>query len=514
MTYNMEKKLKYELKGNYFNGEFHRASLDHLKDSVSIIKKYCPADLENLLWELPIEYSQIDEVLDSAQNGFSFWKTTSIEERISLVKKYQEIVLSKEDKISEAIALETGKPLWEAKTEAKAVAGKATVTIEKSLERISSKEYSQIMPNTDGSLTYHPIGPCFVIGPFNFPCHLANGQILNSLISGNSIIFKPSEKTCYSGQLLIDCFHEAGFPKGVINLVQGDGETASRILKEKSIKGVFFTGSKEVGIKILKNTYEDLSKLVALELGGKNSSIVHKDANLDLVMPELLKACYMTTGQRCVSTSLVPIHSSIADEFISRFHQFTKRLIIDHPIKFEKAPFMGPLIDQQSTDNYLNFMGMAKREGFEEIMRGKQIEKKTRGYFVTPSIHLGELNQIEKSIFASSELFGPNCTFVKYDNIEEAVMIANNSEYGLASSVFSSDQEIHQYCLNNIDAGQVNINRSTVGASSALPFGGVKSSGNYRPASVAFIDSCVYAKSSLKLNETTFEDPNKMVGIE
>ena len=204
------------------------------------------------------------------------------------------------------------------------------------------------------------------MGPFNFPCHLANGQILNALIAGNSVIFKPSEKTCYSGQLLIDCFHQAGFPKGVINLIQGDGETASRITKNKNIKGVFFTGSKEVGLKILENTYKDLSKLVALELGGKNTSIIHNDANLDLVLPELLKACFMTTGQRCVSTSLVPIHESIADQFIEKFHSYTKRLVIDHPIDHSEVPFMGPLIDEASLKNYLNYMGMAKREGFEE----------------------------------------------------------------------------------------------------------------------------------------------------
>jgi succinylglutamic semialdehyde dehydrogenase len=298
------------------------------------------------------------------------------------------------------------------------------------------------MPSTNGMVNYKPIGPCFIIGPFNFPCHLANGQILNALIAGNSIIFKPSEKTCYSGQLLIDCFHEAGFPEGVINLIQGDGETASRIINSKLIKGVFFTGSKEVGLKILESTHKDLSKLVALELGGKNSSIVHSDANLDMVLPELLKACFMTTGQRCVSTSLVPIHESIADEFIEKFHSFTKRLIVDHPTTFEKTPFMGPLIDDFSLKNYLNFMGMAKREGYEEIMRGKQIEKKYQGYYVSPSIHLGKLEHLENSIFLSSELFGPNCTFIKYKEIEEAISVANNFEYGLAAGIFSQDKNI------------------------------------------------------------------------
>ena len=204
----------------------------------------------------------------------------------------------------------------------------------------------------------------------------------------------------------MECFDKAEFPKGVVNLIQGDGETAARIIREKSVKGVFFTGSKEVGQKILSSTHQDLSKLVALELGGKNSSIIHHDADVSMVIPELLKACFMTTGQRCVSTSLVPIHESIADEFISKFHNYTKRLIIDHPTNYEIEPFMGPLIDQQSVDNYLNYMGMAKREGIEEIMRGKKINKKFQGHYVSPSIHLATPDQMNSSHFMTSELFG------------------------------------------------------------------------------------------------------------
>jgi succinylglutamic semialdehyde dehydrogenase len=505
--------MKYELKGNYINGSYHLPSFDPLRNVTRKISKYSPANLEQKLWELTIDYDCIDDVLISASTGYSLWRKSDVSARIELLEKFKEKVQSKEAQIAEVIALETGKPLWESLTEAKALVTKVNVTISKSLPRIKSERYENLMPNTNGSVSFKPIGPCFIIGPFNFPCHLANGQILNALIAGNSVIFKPSEKTCMSGQILMDCFHEAGFPEGVVNLIQGDGETASRIINNKIIKGVFFTGSKEVGLKILENTHKDLSKLVALELGGKNSSIIHQDANLDLVLPELLKACFMTTGQRCVSTSLVPIHESIADSFIEKFHSFTKRIIIDHPTEFEKTPFMGPLIDEPSRKNYLNYMGMAKREGFEEIMRGKQIEKKYQGHYVSPSIHLGTLDHLNKSIFLSSELFGPNCTFVKYKEIEDAINVVNNSEYGLAASIFTNDQEIKNLCLRDIDAGQLNINRSTVGASSALPFGGVKSSGNYRPAAVSFIDSCSYAQSSLELKSVEIEDPNKIVGI-
>ncbi len=490
--------MKYQLKGNYFNGKYHMPPTKGTDAVENIIRRFCPADLKNLLWECPVDYRDIPKAIDSSCEGFKKWRLESVEKRIQYLQKFQEQVLSRKGEMAEAIALETGKPLWEALTEANAVISKVSVTIENSLPRITHQKIDNIMPNTTGHVFFKPIGPCLIIGPFNFPCHLANGQILSALIAGNSIIFKPSEKTCYSAQILMDCFHSAGFPKGVINLVQGDGDSARRLLSDQLIKGVFFTGSKEVGLKILSTTHTDLSKMVALELGGKNASILHKDANLDYALIELIKACFLTTGQRCISTSIIPIHRSIKDEFIDRFHQISKKIIIDHPIDFEEKPFMGPLVDQQSLDNYLLFIGMAKREGFEEIMRGKKLEKRFQGHYVSPSIHYKD-HFDKKSHFLMTEVFGPNCTFIPYDDIEEAIEMTNSTEYGLSSSIFTKDQDIYKLCVRDIDSGLVNLNKSTVGASSKLPFGGIKNSGNYHPASVATIDACVYQMSGLEI---------------
>jgi succinylglutamic semialdehyde dehydrogenase len=500
--------MKYSMKGNFYQNNW--SDQKALSKPDRFIEKSSPANLDQKLYQLPVLSSDVDGVLDSAFKGFSQWKLTSFEERFNCLRKFQDNVKKISDEMAVAIALETGKPLWEAKTEVAAVIAKVDTTIEKSVPRITDKSFSNIMPNTEGKLLFKPIGPTLVIGPFNFPCHLANGQLVSSLLAGNSVIFKPSEKTAYSGQLLIECYSNAGFPSGVINLIQGDGDIARRLIKSKLIKGIYFTGSKDVGLSILKDTYTDLSKLVALELGGKNSSILHKDANLGMAMVELLKACFLTAGQRCISTSIIPIHRSLKDEFIEKFHQHAKALIIDHPIEFDKEPFMGPLVDQRAMENYLLFMGMAKREKIEEVMRGKQLDKQFKGYYVSPSIHLCS-KWDSKSVFLASEIFGPNVTFIPYDEIEEAVAITNSTEYGLASSVFTSDQGVYDYCWKNIDCGQVNLNKSTVGASSALPFGGVKNSGNYRPAAVAMIDSCVYQMASLCMNSESWKLSDSLV---
>ncbi len=497
--------MKFSLKGDYFNSSFHLPQKSGPEALDRQFKRECPADLDTTLWECGIKFGHVGNVVQSAQKGFKVWKNKSLTERISCLKKYQEMVLARKDEIAQAISLEMGKPLWEAYSEVSSTASKVDVTISDSLPRISDKVIEKILPNTNGFVYHRPLGPCLIIGPFNFPCHLANGQLVAALLAGNSIILKPSEKTCYSAQLLIECLDKANFPEGVINLIQGDGETGKRLLAEKSIKGVFFTGSKEVGLAILSSTHRDLSKLVALELGGKNSSILCKDTNLDYALVEILKASFLTSGQRCTSTALIPIHASIIDEFISKFHHLAKRLIIDHPIDFEKEPFMGPLVDQQAVDNYLLFMGMAKREGIEEIMRGKQITKKYKGHYVSPSIHVAK-KMDKKSHFLMSEIFGPNCTFIPFNEIEEAIEIANSTEYGLVASVFTQDKKIHQKCLQEIEAGLINFNRSTVGASARLPFGGVKNSGNYRPASVATIDSCVFQQGSLEIYDEKIDD--------
>ena len=464
------------------------------------------------LWDAPVFHDHIEAVIESSLKGFEYWRKLSHEERMGYLKKYQEIVRARKDEIALALALEVGKPLWEAKTEAAALDTKVTVTITDSYERIKQKTISDVMLKIDGHTIQKPLGPCFVIGPFNFPCHLANGQILAALLAGNSIIFKPSEKTIYSAQLMIECLHQAGFPEGVINFINGTGLTASKITSDKRIKGVFFTGSRAVGLKILDNTYRDLNKLVALELGGKNSTIIHHDTNISHALPELLRACFLTSGQRCTSTSMILIHKKIEEEFINQFKAVTEKIIVGHPTKSQPDPFMGPLIDEQAEKLYFDFCQAGKNEGAEEIIGPKKLDLGYKGYYVSPSIHYAKKPNL-KGKFIQEEIFGPNCFFVPYEDIEEAISIANCTDYGLAASVFTRDADIYNLCLRDIDAGLINLNRSTVGATARLPFGGLKNSGNHRPAAVSMIDHCVGTVASLETLDDTSSKMSDVIGL-
>lgn len=499
--------MQLTLRGDYFEGGFSSAEgITGKENADETLSRLCPADLDLTLWSAPVDYQNIEKVLQSAQSGFEFWRKTSIGERIDFLKKFQTEAEKRKDEIARAIAMETGKPLWEAYTEAGAISAKVNVTINDSLERVSNKTIEQVLPHIDGHFIYKPLGPCLVVGPFNFPCHLANGQILSALLTGNSIIFKPSEKTIASSQYLIECFHAAGFPKGVINFINGTAHTTQTIIKDHRIKGIFFTGSHFVGTKIIEAVGTDVKKLVALELGGKNTSIIHKDADMNHALPELIRACFLTCGQRCTSTSVIPVHRSIADEFIQKFKEVTEKIIIDHPIEFEQEPFMGPIIDELALSKFESSLELGLKNGAKEILAHKRLDK--NGYYITPSIF--HIDKAEKSNpYTQEEIFGPHCTFVPYDDIEDAIRIANISDYGLAAAIFTQDKKIYQECLRDIDAGIINLNRSTVGASSKLPFGGVKNSGNHHPAAVSMIDATVHMISSLE----TLDNSSKLADV-
>jgi succinylglutamic semialdehyde dehydrogenase len=495
--------MKLTLRGDYYNGTFtapNGINTQDINSSDEKILKTCPGDTSHILWDALVDYKNIDPVIESAQIGHKEWRKTNFETRINLLKKFGEIANERKEHIAKAIALETGKPLWESLTEAGAIAAKVNVTVNDSLARIETQTIKAILPQIDGHIIRKPLGPCLVIGPFNFPCHLANGQILSALLGGNSIIFKPSEKTIYSSQLLIECLHDAGFPSGVINFINGTAKTTQEILKHPSIKGIFFTGSFHVGKKILEAVGTDVTKLVALEMGGKNSSIIHSDANLDHALPELLRACFLSSGQRCTSTSMIIVNKKIEQEFIGRFKELTEKIIYDHPTKFQTTPFMGPLIDKLAKDKYIDSITMGEKHGAEALIPHQEVEMSFKGHYCNPTIHY--LKEAKKeNPFTQEEIFAPQVCITPYDHFEEAIELANISDYGLAASVFTSEDELYKLALRDIDAGIINLNRSTVGASSRLPFGGLKHSGNHHPAAVSMIDYTVGTVASLETQD-------------
>lgn len=498
-----------------FQGNFIQGKFKPVADANGEWSSSSPADATDQLGVVQYSYAAVEEAVQSAKSAFPSWRRKKTQERAEYLKKYQAALKRREEELAEAISREVGKPLWESKTEVASMLNKVDITIGESLKYVAEFEIPNILENTLGACRYRPLGVMAVIGPFNFPGHLPNGHIVPALLTGNTLVFKPSEKTPYVGQLMAECLSESGLPPGVFNLVQGEKEVGRRLCVHEGVNGVLFTGSYEVGTRIKQDTLQQHWKLLALEMGGKNPAIVWDDANLDVALYETLTGAFLTTGQRCSATSRIMVHRKVLDQFVSRFHERAKAFSIGHPYD---NPFMGPLIDSSSMDRYMKFLGIASREGCEIIMRGKALDLPVQGNYVAPSICLTRDSSIEsarKSIYQQTEMFAPNVSIVPVDELDEAIAQANVTQYGLVASVFSQSREVYEKCWDGLEMGLVNWNKSTVGASSRLPFGGLKKSGNHFPTAVTATAYCATPIASLEVSEPRFSPENaaKTLGL-
>ncbi len=499
----MSQFFEMRYKGDYINSQFIPAEKGHGE-----FKDISPADLNDHIMSVPFKHENMDEACRAAKKAFPAWSALPQKKRYEYLNRLKEIFVSHEAQMAQAIARDTGKPLWDAQTEAKALASKIDITINFSAKLVADERITNALPSVDGVIRYKPRGVMAVVGPFNFPAHLPNGHIIPALMTGNTIVFKPSEQTAAVGQLYAEFVDKAQFPPGVFNMVQGDGESGRRLVTSEDIDGILFTGSYEVGLKIKQETLSHYWKILALEMGGKNATVVCDDADLDKAIYETLIGAYMSSGQRCSCTSRIILGEKIADEFTERFYQAAKKLSIGH---WSDNPFMGPLINSAAVEKYIRFQEIANRESCESVMRGKSMDLKHKGYYVTPSIHLVKKFD-PNSVYQKSEIFGPNVAIYKSPNIEDSLKIVNSTGYGLVMALFTKDEDIYKKSLLEARVGLLNWNRTTNGASSRMPFGGMGKSGNDRPSAHFAVQYCTVPVSSLE-DKTAFDPSKTMPGM-
>ncbi len=489
--------------GDYIDGQFVKSESE---DGVLEIKS--PADLSESVIQVPYQYSHVDRACETASKAFVEWSAVSLSDRVQRLKKLQTILEENKQRISEVISRETGKPQWESLTEVSAMIQKIPITIEQALRLVEDVVVENALPGVRGKVIYKPRGVMAVVGPFNFPGHLPNGHIVPALVTGNTVVFKPSEFTPATGQIYAECIHKAGFPAGVFNLVQGVGDTGRRLVEHDLVDGILFTGSYETGLKIKQGTMDHYWKIHALEMGGKNATIVWSDADMEKAIYESLIGSFVSAGQRCSCTSRIILHKKIAGHFLERFYQAAKKLEVGY---WKENPFMGPLINAKSLDTYLRFQEIAVREGSEKIMRGKQLDLPTKGYYVTPSIY--KVNEVNKnSVYQKNEIFGPNVAVYTVEDLDEALQLNNSSGFGLVTSIFTKDRSVYEQTLKTARSGLINWNRTTNGASSKLPFGGRDKSGNDRPTSTFAVYYCTVPVACLE-DETSFDSKNVLPGM-
>ncbi|MBJ7538983.1 succinylglutamate-semialdehyde dehydrogenase [Marinomonas transparens] len=443
---------------------------------------------------------QVNLAIKAARQAFPVWSNRSLEERLAIIDTFASLVKDNSEAIATIISQETGKPIWETRTEVAAMVGKVTISKQAYHERTGEKSTS--MPGATARLRHRPHGVVAVFGPYNFPAHLPNGHIVPALIAGNTVVFKPSEQAPATSDLVIQLWEQAGLPNGVLNLVQGERETGVALANHTDIDGLFFTGSPQVGHILHKDFAGHPGKILALEMGGNNPLLVSEQVvNERAAVHEIIQSAFLSAGQRCTCARrlLLPIGTK-GDAILAALIVATKNLRIDRYDAIE-PPFMGPLVSAQAADALLQAYQSLIKLGAQPLLDMTRGEANTG--FITPGI-IDATNILNE--LPDQEYFGPLLTVIRYDNLEQAMSIANNTSYGLSAGILSDDKSEYEWFLQHSRAGIINWNRQTTGASSTAPFGGTGASGNHRASAYYAADYCAYPVSSIEADALTLPE--------
>ncbi len=414
----------------------------------------------------------VEDAVIAASSAQPAWGALSLAQRCDWLDKIADSLENQIEELARLESLDTGKP--------HAVA--LDVDANRSVNNFrffadfgrSMKEETFEMKDATNYVMRKPIGIVGVISPWNLPLYLLSWKIAPALLMGNSIIAKPSEITPLTAHFLGKVCTEIGLPAGVLNIVHGYGpEVGQEIVGHPAIKAISFTGGTATG-KIVAATAAPMFKKLSLELGGKNASIVMDDADLEITVPGVLRASFLNSGQICLCGSRVLVHSTIYDEFMSKYLEMLK--------SFE----IGPVISEDHRDKVMSYIQLAQEEG-GEILAGGGIPDKP-GAWIEPTVVAGLSH---KSRTATEEIFGPVVTIHKFDSADEAIEMANATQYGLAGSVWSQNKG--RQIAEKIDSGMVWVN-TWLHRDLRVPFGGVKDSGVGREGgmwSVGFFSEAV-----------------------
>ncbi len=450
------------------------------------------------LWRAP--HGNVDELVARAREAWPAWASQPLATRIERMRRFANEVRKDQDEFAELIARETGKPLWEARTEVEAVMAKVEISVRAYAERTGQRKLDSALQGA-AALRHKPHGVMAVLGPYNFPAHLPNGHIIPALIAGNAVILKPSEKTPAVGEKLLSFFVRAGVPEAVVQLLIGGPDEGKDLVAHPDVDGVLFTGSAQVGIAINRKLATEPGKIVALEMGGNNPLVVWDTPKIDDVAALIVQSAFTTAGQRCTAARRLIVKNSMYDDVIGAVKALTERIVIGEPFD-DPQPFIGPVIDMHTADQLTESFLYLISNGGKAITHMRRPREGLP--FVTPAL-VDVTGMAERP---DVELFGPLLQVIRVDDFDDAIAEANNTRFGLSASLVGGDPAQYSRFWANIRAGIVNWNRPTNGASSAAPFGGVGFSGNHRPAAFYAADYCAYPVTS-----TEMEQPRASVGV-
>ncbi|ULT54916.1 aldehyde dehydrogenase [Neobacillus drentensis] len=455
--------------GLYINGEYVKAS-----DGASFEVKN-PATQEVIAKVSEATQEDVDRACHVARDAFENgpWRTMTVAERCAKLRRMAEIILERKEEIARLDATDVGKPFQSA---VQHEVPRAANNI-KFFADFMEQQGGEVYPMEEAYLNYtryEPVGVAALITPWNVPFMLTTWKLGPCLAAGNTAVIKPAEMTPLSVSLLGEIAKEAGIPDGVVNVVHGQGGVVGTALTtHPEVDLVSFTGSTATGKRILKNGADTLKK-VSFELGGKAANIVFEDATLDKAIPVSIQAAFMNSGQICLAGSRILVHRPILDEFLDRFKKAAMELKVGDPQDVETK--MGPVVSEEHYKKVTSYLEIAKEENATLICGGKRPdlpEHLQNGFYLEPTVYIQEN---PKSRICQEEIFGPIVTIIPFDTEEEALRIANDTEYGLNGVVWTENLQRAHRISHSVRAGTIWVNCWFVRDLRA-PFGGFKKSG-------------------------------------
>jgi len=453
---------------NYINGEWVEARGGEVFESLN------PADRREVVGVAPKSGKvDVDLAVEAARQAYKSWRLTPAPKRGEVIFRAAEALVREKQRLGELVTREMGKILPEGLGDVQEAIDMAYYMAGEG-RRLTGETAPSELPYKDAKSFRVPIGVFALITPWNFPTAIPAWKIFPALIAGNTVVFKPSRYTPTSAYELVKILAEAGLPKGVLNLVNGTGgDIGEYLATHPGVDGVSFTGSSAVGMKLATACSVE-GKEFACEMGGKNAIIVMDDADLDLAVNGAVWGGFGTTGQRCTAASRLILHRDIHKEFVERLLERAKALRVGHGL--DPATEMGPLVSDEQLKMVQHYIQVGAAEGATLLTGGHHITHGdlAYGYFFEPTIFTDVSPGMR---IAREEIFGPVISVLKAHDMDEAIRMVNGSDYGLSSSIYTSDINRSAIAERDLETGIVYINASTTGAEIQLPFGGMKRSG-------------------------------------
>ena len=454
---------------NYINGAWVDAA------SGRTFENRNPANWDELIGTFPL--SGKEDVLDAvkaARTAFESWRLVPAPKRGDILKKTGDLLVARKEEIAREMTREMGKVLIETRGDVQEGIDTAYYAASEA-RRLFGHTVPSELPNKFNMAMRVPIGVAAIITPWNFPMAIPTWKIFPALVCGNPVVFKPASDTPATATTLVEILAEAGVPAGVVNIVHGGGtEVGVALVEHPDVDLVSFTGSTAVGKKISEIASRTL-KRVSLELGGKNAQIVMDNAKLDLALEGVLWGAFGTTGQRCTATSRLIVHEKVYDKFLAMVAEAAGKLRLGDGLK--DGVDVGPCVNEKQRATVEEYVTIGVQEGARLVAGGHRATGNdlSKGWFHDPTV-LADVNPTMR--VAKEEIFGPVLSVIKVKSLEEAIEVANNTTYGLSSSIYTQDINNAYQAIRDIKAGITYVNAPTIGAEAHMPFGGVKETGN------------------------------------